>query len=512
VTIVGPRVVPRPTRLDAGDGDLAFGPGLAMSPGPGAAALAAALRRGLAPMFGAALADDPRGTVVEVASCPELGRDAHEIVVSRDAVRVRASSTAAAFHAAQTLRQLAPASTFGGTDGSVTIPCCSIVDAPRFAWRGLMIDVCRHFHPLSTLLRLVDVIALHKMNVLHLHLTEDQAWRVEILGHPRLTEHGAWRTEDDGSRYGGFLTQSELRSLVDYAAERFVTVVPEVEMPGHSKAALSTYPHLSCAGGPFDIPSGPGIYADVYCTKPEVFAFLEEVIGELLDVFPSPFFHVGGDEAPKKRWRACPACQDTIRREGLADEHELQSWFMRRMDRFLTASGRRLLGWDEILDGGLAEGAAVMSWRGTEGGVKAGLAGHDVVMTPHQHCYLDSYPADPRTLPQPQAQPFVRSLRDCWSFDPVTPELVDHAQHVLGGQANLWTEFIPTEEHLFRMALPRLCAIAEATWSQERGTWDDFSDRLDAHLPRLQALGLPFHDAPRTSALGPWERVTDERG
>jgi hexosaminidase len=492
-------------RVERGHGRCPVGPTVTVRPAPGAEQHAEALVRGLSPLFDISVGDSAGAIDVAVGG----SGDEHVLTVTPDGIRVRAASPAAAFHAAQTIRQLAGAETFSARAAAgVELPCCEVTDAPRFPWRGLMVDVCRHFYDLPTLLRLVDLLALHKMDVLHLHLTEDQAWRVEILGHPRLTEHGAFRTEADGSRYGGFLTQAELRTLVAYAADRFVDVVPEVEMPGHSKSALSTYPHLSCTGGPFEIPHAGGIYADVYCTRPEVFAFLEEVVGELLDVFPSPFFHIGGDEAPKKRWRACPTCQETIRRKGLADEQELQSWFVRRMDRFLTANGRRLLGWDEILEGGLADGATVMSWRGTRGGIAAGRAGHDVVMTPHEHCYLDSYQADPRLVPQPKAQPWVRSLHDAWSFDPVPSELDDHAHHVLGGQANVWTEYIAEEDHLLRMTLPRLCAIAEAVWSpRDRGDWESFGRRLDLHLPRLTALGVPWFDGPRTADVGAWDKV-----
>jgi hexosaminidase len=486
-------LIPRPVSVVRTPGVLALGPDATMASAPGAAMLAEAFARGLADLFGPARPDGPRS--VRIVPRTEPG---HALGVRPDGIVVEAATPADAFHAAQTIRQLAPPATLVGTRHPVELPCCEIEDGPRFRWRGLMIDVCRHFFGVETLKRFVDLLALHKMNTLHLHLTEDQAWRVEVLRHPRLTEHGGWRTEPDGTRYGGFLTQSDLRHLVAYAADRFITVVPEIEMPGHAKAALSTYPDLSCAGGPFDVANAPGIYADIYCTKPEVFTFLEDVMGEVLDVFPSELVHVGGDEAPKKRWRACATCQETIRRERLADEHALQSFFIRHFDRYLQANGRRLVGWDEILEGGLAEGAAVMSWRGKGGGIAAGKAGHDVVMTPMDHCYFDWYQADPQQHPQPPALPMVRTLREVWDFDPVPEELEPHTQHVLGGQGNLWTEFIESPERLEQMAFPRLCALAEAVWSpRERGDWHEFSRRLDSHLERLDALGVNTFRGPR---------------
>lgn len=483
-------LLPAPASMTAAPGAYRWPDVVTVGHGPAAAELAGPLRRALEAGGLRTSAADGVATAPSIVVAPRAA-SGHRIAATEAQVAVEAGRPEDAFHAGQTLRQLAGAAPGG-------MPGCVIDDAPRFGWRGLMIDVCRHFFGVGELRRFVDLLAFHKMNVLHLHLTEDQAWRVEVRSHPRLVGHGAWRTEGDGTRYGGFLTQADLRDLVAYAADRFVTVVPEIEMPGHSTAALSTYPHLSCTGGPVDIPCVGGIYHDIYCTKPATFAFLEEVLDELVDVFPSPFFHIGGDEAPKTRWRQCPTCQETIRREGLADEDELQSWFVRHFDAFLTARGRRLVGWDEIIDGGLAPGATVMSWRGMRGGRAAAAAGHDVVMSPHERCYLDCYQADPEVVAQPPAQPFVRTLHDTWSFDPTHGMPTEHAHHVLGGQANLWTEYIETSEHLERMALPRLCGLAEALWSPvDRPDWHDFCRRLDIHEARLGALGYSRFVGPR---------------
>ena len=383
-------------------------------------------------------------------------------------------------------------------------PAVRIKDRPRFPWRGLMLDTGRHMFAPAFIKRLIDLMALHKLNVFHWHLTEDQGWRIEIKKYPRLTEIGAWRNisplpgemeAPDGQPYGGFYTQAQIREIVAYAASRFITVVPEIEMPGHAMAALASYPELGCTGGPYAVRTSWGIAKDVFCAGNEqTFAFLEDVLGELLALFPGEFIHIGGDESPKERWKACPKCQAAMQAHGLKDEEQLQSYFVQRIERFLNARGRRMIGWDEILEGGLAPNATVMSWRGMDGGLAAVQAGHDVVMTPTSHCYLD-YPQtqalDP-SLPKWMAH---NTLEKVYEFEPVPGGLSPaESAHVLGGQGNLWTEFVPTEQRAEYMLFPRAAALAERWWSEAAARdFQDFSKRLGTGLlPHLESLGVNF--------------------
>jgi hexosaminidase len=358
----------------------------------------------------------------------------------------------------------------------------------------------------------LDTLAFHKMNVFHWHLTEDQGWRIEIRRHPELADLGAWRTgtlvgrfsgegprEFDGVRHGGFYTQEQVKDVVAYAAQRHVTVVPEIEMPGHAQAALAAHPELSCTGGPFEVSRTWGIHGDVFCAGNDaVFALIEDVIDEVVALFPGPFLHIGGDECPKARWKACPKCQARIRAEGLANEDALQSWFVRRIERMVNARGKRLVGWDEILEGGLAPNATVMSWRGVEGGIEAARLGHDVVMSPTTHCYLDYQQAeDPST--EPAAFDAYLPLEKVYSYEPVPPELSpEQGRHVLGVQGNLWTEYIATPQQAEYMLWPRACALAEAGWSPAGPRdWGAFRARLAVHLPRLDALGVRYRALDR---------------
>jgi hexosaminidase len=341
------------------------------------------------------------------------------------------------------------------------------------------------------------------MNTFHWHLTEDQGWRLEIEGYPRLTEVGSCRSETmvgknyspfvgDGTEYCGSYTQVEAREVVEYAAARYVTVIPEIEMPGHSLAAISAYPEFACTEGPFEPATGWGIFHDIYCPTEETFAFLEEVLGEVLEIFPGRYIHIGGDEAPKERWRESREAQEVIRREGLANEDELQSYFIRRIERFLLAKGRRLIGWDEILEGGLAPEATVMSWRGTEGGIEAARQGHDVIMTPTSHAYFDYYQG--KAEYEPLAIGGFLPIDRVYGFEPV-PEVLtpEQATHVLGVQGNVWTEFMKTPEQVEYMAYPRALAMAEVAWSPaDARNLGDFERRLPAQLQRLEALGVNF--------------------
>lgn len=405
-------------------------------------------------------------------------------------VLIRASAAAGFFYGAMTLRQLFPPrfesaamreSARRDTVRGWDLPCAMVQDAPRFRWRGLLLDCCRHFMDVDFVKRTIDLIAQLKMNRLHWHLTEDQGWRIEIRGYPALTEIGAWRTEKDGSRYGGFYTQEQIRDVVAYAAARHVTVVPEIEMPGHSLAALAAHPELSCTGGPFEVANDWGVFKDIYCAgNDRTFEFLENVLTEVIELFPSEYIHIGGDEAPKFRWERCERCQARMAAEGLADEHALQSWFIARIERFLNERGRKLIGWDEILEGGLAANATVQSWRGLEGAVAAARSGHDAIVSPTSHAYFD-YPLS------------SIDLRKVYSFEPVPEELNPaEAIHIIGGECNMWTEHAP--QHLVESRLyPRILAMAEVLWSPARARDPEtFHRRVEEYYPRLDSLGVTY--------------------
>ena len=432
--------------------------------------------------------------------------EGYALSVTGDSVVVAGNDHAGLFYGLETLSQLLPPGPVTDNAGSgrpVRIPAATVTDAPRFPWRGMHLDVGRHFFGPEFVKRYIDQLARYKINRFHWHLTEDQGWRIEIERYPRLTEVAAWRRETmvaknfepyvgDGVRYGGFYTQDEVRDIVAYARERYVTIVPEIELPGHSTAALAAYPELGCTEGPIEVATTWGVFEDIYCPKEETFAFLEGVLTEVMELFPGEYIHIGGDEAPKARWEASEVAQEVMRREGLADEGELQSWFVRRIERFLDAHGRRLIGWDEILEGGLPPNATVMSWQGVQGGIDAARQGHDVVMTPTSHVYFDYLQGD--TAQEPLGIGGFVPLERVYSFEPVPDELsAAEARHVLGAQANLWTEYIPTGEHAEYMLNPRLLALSEVVWSPaEVRDFLDFARRLPWHLERMDALGIRY--------------------
>lgn len=425
--------------------------------------------------------------------------ESYGLTVTPGAVSLTAPDEAGLFRGLQTLRQL-----IEPADGRhAVIPLVTIEDQPRFSYRGMHLDVSRHFFDVSFVKRYIDLLARYKFNTFHWHLTEDQGWRLAIERYPRLTEVASCRRETmveknfdpyvgDGTPYCGFYTADEVRKIVAYAADRYITVIPEIEMPGHSLAALAAYPELACTPGPFEVGTRWGVFEDIYCPTEATFEFLEGVLDEVLALFPSPFIHIGGDEAPKARWRESAEAQAVIEREGLADEAELQSWFIRRIERYLNARGRRLIGWDEILEGGLAPDATVMSWRGMAGGIEASRQGHDVIMTPGSHVYFDHYQGDPRH--EPLAIGGFTPLAKVYAFEPVPPELTPaEARHVIGAQANLWTEYIPTEAHAEYMALPRMLALSEVVWSPaDARDWQDFRARLAPRLEELDRLGVRY--------------------
>ncbi|HEX6747430.1 MAG TPA: beta-N-acetylhexosaminidase [Longimicrobium sp.] len=430
------------------------------------------------------------------------GEEGYRLSVTPERVDLSAATVRGLWNAVQALDQLVVRDGRGGR--GIAIPAVEIEDAPRFGWRGMHLDVSRHFFPISFIKKYIDLLAMYRFNTFHWHLTDDQGWRLQIRRYPRLTEVGAWRRETrighalaepelyDGTPHGGFYTQDEVRAVVEHARLRGVTVVPEIEMPGHSRAALAAYPELACTPGPFEVATSWRTQEDILCPGEATFEFLENVLSEVMELFPSPYIHVGGDEAIKSRWRRSPVAQEVIRREGLRDEMELQSWFIRRIERYLNAHGRRLVGWDEILEGGLAPNATVMAWRDVEHGIEAARQGHDVVMTPEFPVYFDHYQGDPAG--EPLAIKGLTTLADVYAFEPVPPGLTpDEARHVLGAQANLWTEYVATPEHAEYMVLPRMLALAEVLWSPpESRDWASFQARLPAHLRRLGEMGYRF--------------------
>lgn len=435
-----------------------------------------------------------------------LGREGYRLEVGRSGVSLRSAAAPGLFYGIQTLRQLLPAEAFGGKAAPRTgwrVPCVEIEDGPRFPWRGAHIDVARHYMPKSFLLRFVDALAMHKMNVLHLHLTDDQGWRIEIKRYPKLVSVGSHRKdtqtndqpdEFSGKPHSGHYTQAELRELVAYAKARFVTVMPEIEMPGHSQAAIAAYPELGNTGRPLKVATGWGVHEDVLNVEDATIRFYENVLDEVMAVFPSEYVHIGGDEAPKRQWRESPAAQARMRALGLKSEDELQSWFIRQIAAHLKKRGRRLVGWDEILEGGLADNATVMSWRGEKGGVAAVRGGHDAIMAPHEWTYLDQRQTDDPALELPRGWGHL-SLARVWSYEPVPKALSDaEAKRILGAQTALWTEVIPDAVTAERQLFPRLCAFAEVMWSPRRvRSYERERPRMEAHVARLDALGVARH-------------------
>ena len=403
------------------------------------------------------------------------------------------------FYGIQSLQQLV-------FHSSEQLECQTIVDHPKFAWRGMHLDVSRHFFSVDFIKKYIDVLALHKMNTFHWHLTDDQGWRIEIKKYPKLTQIGSQRKETivaknfdpykgDGKPYGGFYTQEDIKEVVAYAKERYITIVPEIEMPGHAVAALSAYPQFSCRQQPLKTLTKWGISDDVYCSKDSTFEFIFDIMNEVLELFPSKYIHIGGDEAPKTRWKKCTHCQANIKKHHLKDEHELQSYFIGRIDSFLTSKGRKTIGWDEILEGGLAENAAVMSWRGVKGGIAAASQKHNVVMSPGSHCYFDHYQGNKKT--EPLAIGGYTPLKKVYSYNPIPKDLKEeYAQYVLGAQGNVWTEYMETPEHVMYMALPRLCALSEVLWTGKKNSdYEDFKNRLVSHFNLLDSMDINYSQA-----------------
>jgi hexosaminidase len=430
--------------------------------------------------------------------------ESYSLNIDDNSIVILANSKRGVFYGIQSVFQLILLN--NRTSKAVSIPTLSINDNPRFKYRGIHLDVGRHMFPPSFIKKYIDIMALYKINTFHWHLTEDQGWRIEIKKYPKLTEIGSIRKETlighgdrdsseftyDGKPYGGFYSQDEIRDIVAYAAERQITIIPEIEMPGHSLAALAAYPELGCTGGPYEVATRWGVFEDIYCTKDSTFEFLQNVLLEVMDLFPSEYIHIGGDEAPKSMWKKCEVCQDTIEREGLKNEHELQSYFIQRIEKFLNKHGRNIIGWDEILEGGLAPNATVMSWRGTEGGIEAARQGHDVIMSPGETCYFDHYQSKNKN--EPLAIGGYLPLENVYNYEPVPEELsVEEAKHILGAQANVWTEYMPDSKHVEYMILPRMAALAELNWTdKEKKNLIGFQSRIIKHFEIYDILGYNY--------------------
>jgi hexosaminidase len=448
-----------------------------------------------------------QNTICFVADDKMSETEGYVLEVQAALILIKARTAAGAFYAVQSLRQLFPAP-FNGAEKEAyldwAVPCCSVADAPRFEYRGLHLDVGRHFFSVNDVKRYIDLLAMHKLNTFHWHLTEDQGWRIEIKKYPALQTVAACRKETlvghysdlpqkfDGKEDCGYYTQEEVKSIVAYAKERFVTIVPEIEMPGHAQAALAAYPELGCTGGPYAVAGTWGVFDDVFCAgNDKTFEFISDVLDEVCALFPGQYVHVGGDECPKERWKVCPKCQKRMKDEKLADEHALQSYFIARAEKMLEKHGKKLIGWDEILEGGLAPNATVMSWRGIDGGIAAAKQHHNVIMTPTSHVYFDYYQSDPAT--EPLAIGGYLTLEKVYSYEPVPTELsASEAKYIIGTQGNLWTEYIPNADQLFYMTYPRACALAEVAWSDKgRRSWADFSNRMRNHFSLLDVMKVP---------------------
>lgn len=436
----------------------------------------------------------------------DYGKEGYAVKVTNKNVSIMANTPAGIFYGIQSFLQLLPPGFFrsGGNTDEWEIHNIRIFDKPRFRYRGMHLDVGRHFFPVSFIKRYIDLLAMYKFNTFHWHLTEDQGWRIEIKKYPKLTQIGAWRDSTvvgrcckpplhyDGKRYGGFYTQDEIRDVVAYAASRHITIIPEIEMPGHSLAALASYPELACTPGPFKVATRWGVFKDVYCPKEKTFRFLEDVLTEVMELFPGKYIHIGGDEVPKERWKESSLCQKIMKENGLKNEEELQSWFIRRIEKFLNAHGRQLIGWDEILEGGLSPGATVMSWRGIEGGIAAAQQNHDAIMTPGGWCYFDHYQADPEF--QPLAIGGFTTLKKVYSYNPVPEDLKpSDKKHIIGAQGNVWTEYMTDEKKVEYMVLPRMAALSEVVWlKDDKKNWHDFQRRINTHFDLYKIKGYNY--------------------
>ncbi|NLU96182.1 beta-N-acetylhexosaminidase [Chitinophaga sp. Ak27] len=456
-----------------------------------------------------------------------LGEEGYILDITPTRIDISANRPAGLFYAMQSLLQLLPKEVEGhelAAHQRWTIPCVKITDYPRFGWRGLMLDVSRHYFPKEAVKKYIDQLARYKMNVFHWHLTDDQGWRIEIKSLPELTTIGAWRAPRMGAwwtreprakgeqvTYGGYYTQEEVKEIVQYAKTRFVTILPEIDVPGHSLAALAAYPQLSCTGGPFDVNVGNVFYAredNALCPGNEQsFELMDKVITEIAGLFPGPYIHIGGDECYKGFWKKCEKCRKRMADEKLQSAEELQSYFIRRMEKIIISKGKKMIGWDEILEGGLAPEATVMSWRGMQGGLNAAKMKHPVIMTPDSHCYLDLYQGDPAGEPLTYS---MLTLTSCYKFEPVPNEITDPSL-ILGGQGNLWTESVPNYRHAEYMTWPRAFALCEVFWSPKSArNWDSFISRMETQLARFDVAHVNYARSVYDAAIKPVKKDSSQ--
>ena len=505
-------IVPEPSDVRVGEGvfSLTRRTEIRLSDGDSALVRTAELFGGLAgKSLGRPLAVVRGGGQESGAICVALGdlpAEAYVLSVRSDRIDLTGGSPAGVFYGFQTLRQMLPESALRGEKArAIDLPVVEIRDEPRIGYRALLLDVGRHFFGPEEVKSVIDLMAMHKLNRLQWHLPEDQGWRIEIRKYPELTRRGAWRDrsdlrpaedgrpEKDPQPYGGYYTQQQVREIVRYAADRFIEIVPEIEMPGHGLAALTSYPWLGCTGGPYSVWTHWGISDDVYCAgKETTFEFVEEVLSEVLDLFPSKLIHIGGDECPKSRWKACPHCQRRIREEGLKDEYELQSYFIRRIERWMHTRGREIIGWDEILQGGVSKTAIIMSWNGKEPGIKAARQGNPVIMVPKWHCYFDySQTSDPDRY-EPLGNPRYVPVRQVYRLEPCDQLALPDQKRIMGVQCNLWTEYIGDIGHAQHMVLPRMAALSEIGWACDRKDYNDFVRRVPALVRIYEAEGYRY--------------------
>ncbi|HMS55791.1 MAG TPA: beta-N-acetylhexosaminidase [Fimbriimonadaceae bacterium] len=486
-------IVPLPTKVDVLSGELSLGAAVTIS---NTGALANE-RKHLGMVLDNIGIKTGKGTRISLKidqSLARLGDEGYTLNVNAGGISIAGPSPKGVFYGIQTLRQLIP---IGGTKN---VPFVNIEDSPRFKWRGSHMDVARHFMPKEFIFKYLDVMAMLKLNTFHWHLTDDQGWRIEIKKYPKLTSVGGFRKDTmlvysppkfTGEPHGGFYTQEDVKEVIRYAAERHITVVPEIEMPGHAQAAIAAYPELGHVEG-LEVGTTWGVIKNVFNVRDTTIQFLKDVLDEVITLFPSEFIHIGGDECPKDQWKTDPFAQAKMKKLGLKDEHELQSWFIRQMDQHLDSRGRRLIGWSEILEGGLAPGAALMVWLGDDGALQAVSSGHDVVMAQTSHMYFDYYQAD--KAKEPHAIGGFLPIEKVYQYEPILPKMTaEQGKHVMGVQYQLWSEYIRTPEHMEYMAFPRACALAEVAWSsKEARNWDSFRSRLPAFLEHLKAKGVNF--------------------
>ena len=431
----------------------------------------------------------------------KLNNEEYILKINSDKITIEASTETGAIYGFQSLNQLM---NLNLNSGVIKLQNQVIKDSPRFKYRGMHLDVGRHMYPVDFIKKYIDGLAMLKFNNFHWHLTEDQGWRIEIEKYPELNNVGSFRDSTlighytdkpwqfDKTRYGGFYTKKEIKEVVRYAEERGINVIPEIEMPGHSQAAVSSYPEFGCTGEQVGVAPLWGVFKEIYCSKNETFNFLEDIIDEVVELFPGKYIHIGGDEAPKTNWKACGNCQDVIKREGLKDEHELQSYFITRMEKYINSKGKQIIGWDEILEGGLAPNATVMSWRGISGGLEAAKMNHEVIMTPNATCYLDHYQAK-ETANEPLAIGGFTPIEEIYNYEPIPNEL-DESLHkyIIGAQGNVWTEYMKTSDHVEYMVFPRILALSEVVWAKNKPSFEEFEKKVINVYPMLDKMNINY--------------------